>query len=167
MSSPTRSYHLPCALSPLLPANHLCRLLRTVRSLPLFLPVVFPAWPVYPNEWCLVWAVLCPSATFDEGHTILVGDALCGPRPHTAAGANQAAFHALSLHSVIEGLGEKGAQGLAKLKDDWEPVVLGYARELYESGQSIGNLCQFGDHPMSVDNLSGSRQEVLPASVKR
>jgi hypothetical protein len=103
--------------------------------------------------------VFCPTATFDQGHTILVGDALCGPRPHTAASTNQAAFHALSLHSMLEGSDGQSPLGLAKLRGDWEPFVLRYARELYKSGQSMGNLSQFGDHPMSVDNVSGSRKE--------
>lgn len=41
-----------------------------------------------------------------RGHFLLVGDAVLGPRPHTAASTNQAAVHALSLFHTLNGTDE-------------------------------------------------------------
>jgi len=77
------------------------------------------------------------------GKVILVGDAVAGCRPHTTAGTTQAAMHALLLGKVF---GE-GTMGL----DEWEELVLGYARKVQEIGARMGNLSQFGEHPMNDD----------------
>lgn len=55
-----------------------------------------------------------------NGKFILVGDALAGLRPHTTAGASQAAMHAMLLKRVFE---KDESLGI----DEWESKVLEWA----------------------------------------
>ncbi|KAF8505074.1 monooxygenase [Hysterangium stoloniferum] len=93
----------------------------------------------------VVTDVISPSAVFHDGHVILIGDALSGARPHTTA--NQAADHALRLHAVLQ----HDPRNLGCLKATWEPESLRYAKYLWDIGAAIGDLSQFGEHPMRAD----------------
>ena len=74
-----------------------------------------------------------------EGKVVMVGDALSGFRPHTAASTSQAAFHALSLRRVFSGeIGWKA----------YEESVLEFAASWQRKGVMLGNRSQFGEHPM-------------------
>lgn len=67
----------------------------------------------------------------------MVGDALSGFRPHTAASTSQAAFHALQLEGVFQG----------KLAlEDYEGV-LEFGKSWYKRGVMLGDRSQFGHHP--------------------
>jgi 2-polyprenyl-6-methoxyphenol hydroxylase-like FAD-dependent oxidoreductase len=54
---------------------------------------------------------------FPDGKVMLVGDAVAGLRPHTTAGTNQAALHALVLKKVFE-------KGSAMSVVRWEQKIL-------------------------------------------
>ena len=47
--------------------------------------------------------VISPKADFMSGKLLLVGDAVAGFRPHTAASTDQAAYHGLLLEKVFGG----------------------------------------------------------------
>jgi 2-polyprenyl-6-methoxyphenol hydroxylase-like FAD-dependent oxidoreductase len=73
-----------------------------------------------------------------NGKATLVGDALSGFRPHTAASTSQAAFHALQLEGVFQG----------KLTlEDYEEGVLEFAKSWHKRGVMLGDRSQFGHHP--------------------
>ncbi|KAK5233435.1 hypothetical protein LTR47_005528 [Exophiala xenobiotica] len=79
-----------------------------------------------------------------NGKAVLVGDALAGFRPHTAASTSQAAFDALMLERVFKG------------ETDWaefEEQVLDFAWSWQRRGVMLGNRSQFGHHPLA-DNGS-------------
>ena len=74
-----------------------------------------------------------------NGKAVLVGDALSGFRPHTAASTSQAAFHALMLAKVFSG------------EIDWDTYdehVLDFAKGWQRRGVMLGNRSQFGQHPL-------------------
>jgi hypothetical protein len=74
-----------------------------------------------------------------NGKAVLVGDALSGFRPHTAASTSQAAFHALQLEGVFMG----------KLSwDEYEARVLDFARAWFQRGVMLGTRSQYGHHPL-------------------
>jgi 2-polyprenyl-6-methoxyphenol hydroxylase-like FAD-dependent oxidoreductase len=75
---------------------------------------------------------------FLEGKAVLVGDAVAGFRPHTAASTNQAAYHALRLPDVFAG---------KKTKATYEDEVLDYANGMQRRGVQLGDRSQFGKHP--------------------
>jgi 2-polyprenyl-6-methoxyphenol hydroxylase-like FAD-dependent oxidoreductase len=82
--------------------------------------------------------VISPQAVFHDGHVVLVGDAVAGFRPHTAASTSQAAFHALKLNEYLR-------QGQV----DWtsyEDEIMHYARNGVEHGKKLGNRSQFQKH---------------------
>jgi 2-polyprenyl-6-methoxyphenol hydroxylase-like FAD-dependent oxidoreductase len=90
--------------------------------------------------------VIAPSAIFDSGRVLLIGDALAGLRPHTAMSTSQAAFDAMKLAEAINKvIGGQGMEALTK----WEEEVVKYATGLQSHGVHIGNRSQFGDHPLS------------------
>jgi 2-polyprenyl-6-methoxyphenol hydroxylase-like FAD-dependent oxidoreductase len=89
--------------------------------------------------------VIAPSAVLGDGRVLLLGDALAGFRPHTAASTNQAALDAMKLASTVEKIIEGG--GMEVLKS-WEAEVIEYGKELQSHGVQIGNRSQFGEHPM-------------------
>jgi len=73
-----------------------------------------------------------------DGKALLVGDAVAGFRPHTAASTSQAAFHALRLARVFQG---------EMNRDEYEAEVMDYARRLQKRGVELGNRSQFRSHP--------------------
>jgi 2-polyprenyl-6-methoxyphenol hydroxylase-like FAD-dependent oxidoreductase len=80
-----------------------------------------------------------PVSRLLNGRATLVGDALSGFRPHTAASTSQAAFHALQLEGVFQG----------KLTlEDYEERVLEFAKGWYKRGVMLGDRSQFGHHPL-------------------
>ena len=70
-----------------------------------------------------------------EGKLLLVGDALAGFRPHTAASTSQAAFHALLLQRLFD-----GELDLA----DMERMAMRNADVTSSSGIRMGDMSQFG-----------------------
>jgi 2-polyprenyl-6-methoxyphenol hydroxylase-like FAD-dependent oxidoreductase len=83
-----------------------------------------------------------PIARLLNGKATLVGDALSGFRPHTAASTSQAAFHALQLEAVFQG----------KLTlEDYEERVLEFAKGWQRRGVMLGDRSQFGYHPLQFD----------------
>jgi 2-polyprenyl-6-methoxyphenol hydroxylase-like FAD-dependent oxidoreductase len=74
------------------------------------------------------------------GKVVLVGDALAGFRPHTAASTGQAALHALLFERVFKG------------EMDWEEyeaIVLEHAEAWQKRGVMLGDRSQFGRHPLA------------------
>jgi hypothetical protein len=95
-----------------------------------------------------------PIARLLNGKAILVGDALSGFRPHTAASTSQAAFHALLLEQAFRG---------QMSWDEYEKEVLEFANNWQRRGVMLGQRSQFGEHP-----LSGEKVEMAPnEKVKR
>lgn len=75
-----------------------------------------------------------------DGKVVIVGDALSGFRPHTAASTSQAAFHAQRLDEVFQG----------QLSwEEYADAVLKYAWRLQKHGVQLGTRSQFGHHPLS------------------
>ncbi|CAF0992094.1 unnamed protein product [Adineta steineri] len=85
--------------------------------------------------------VLAPQATYYGGRIVLLGDALAAFRPHTGAGASQAAFHALQLWENMKNWHE-----WMKNKSSYEDLVMEFARYGVQHGQKLGNLSQFGHY---------------------
>ncbi|KAF7984140.1 hypothetical protein HWV62_16786 [Athelia sp. TMB] len=81
-------------------------------------------------------------ASFYEGKVLLVGDAVCGFRPHIAASTSQAALHAQLLDRML--------QGEINL-ENWERQVMEYASRVSKQGISMGDRSQFGNHPLGED----------------
>lgn len=73
------------------------------------------------------------------GKGVLIGDALSGFRPHTAASTSQAALHALLLPKVFEG---------ELSKDDYQREVISFARNMQRHGVMLGDRSQFDRHPL-------------------
>jgi 2-polyprenyl-6-methoxyphenol hydroxylase-like FAD-dependent oxidoreductase len=70
-----------------------------------------------------------------EGRAALLGDALAGFRPHTAASTSQAAFDASHLEQAFAG----------KISwDEYEQTVLEYATSWQKKGVRLGTMSQFG-----------------------
>jgi 2-polyprenyl-6-methoxyphenol hydroxylase-like FAD-dependent oxidoreductase len=69
-----------------------------------------------------------------EGKAVLLGDALAGFRPHTAASTSQAAFDALHLQQAFGG----------KISwNEYEDLVLEYATSWQKKGVRLGTSSQF------------------------
>jgi len=85
---------------------------------------------------------LATKAVFMNGKVFLAGDAIGGLRPHTTAGSSQAAMNALLLRRVFE---KDGGMSV----EEWEKAVVGWALLAYNVGVQMGNLSQFGNHPMA------------------
>lgn len=86
--------------------------------------------------------VISPRAVYIDWKVILVGDALCGLRPHTAASTSQAAMHALGLEDMMSG----------KMKlPDWEKQMMEWAEWMSRRGRAMGDMSQFGKHPLADD----------------
>ena len=84
--------------------------------------------------------VLSPRNVFLDGKVMLLGDAVAGFRPHTAASTSQAAFHAQVLDDLM--------RGRIRL-EDWERVTMDYARSMQKRGVQMGERSQFGKHPLA------------------
>jgi 2-polyprenyl-6-methoxyphenol hydroxylase-like FAD-dependent oxidoreductase len=76
---------------------------------------------------------------FLDGKAVLVGDALSGFRPHTAASTSQAALHALLLGKVFSG---------EMSREHYQENVIDYAKAVQEHGVRLGERSQFGRHPL-------------------
>ncbi|KAL6707461.1 hypothetical protein ACN47E_004031 [Coniothyrium glycines] len=90
--------------------------------------------------------VIAPSAMQSGGRVLLIGDALAGFRPHTAASTNQAALDALKFAEAMEKV--INSNNIDALKQ-WEDEVLEYAKYMQSHGVEIGERSQFGRHPLS------------------
>ena len=84
--------------------------------------------------------VLSPRNSFFEGKVLLIGDAVAGFRPHTAASTSQAAFDALMLDELMRGEIDN---------DQWQEKTMDYARKMQRRGVEMGQRSQFGHHPLS------------------
>lgn len=84
--------------------------------------------------------VISPRNSFFDGKVLLVGDALAGFRPHTAASTSQAAFDALRIGEWFGGEIDKAT---------YDRRVLEYAKVLQEKGILLGERSQFGRHPFA------------------
>jgi 2-polyprenyl-6-methoxyphenol hydroxylase-like FAD-dependent oxidoreductase len=84
--------------------------------------------------------VISPQNSFFDEKVLLVGDALAGFRPHTAASTSQAAFDALRMGEWFGGEIDKTA---------YDTRVLEYAKELQQKGVMLGERSQFGRHPFA------------------
>ncbi|RAR08907.1 FAD/NAD(P)-binding domain-containing protein [Stemphylium lycopersici] len=88
--------------------------------------------------------VIAPSALLDGGRVLLLGDALAGFRPHTAASTNQAALDAMKLAVAVDQL----LGGNMEALKSWEDEVMEYGKAMQSHGVQMGNRSQFGEHPM-------------------
>jgi len=79
--------------------------------------------------------VISPQISFFDNKLLLMGDAIAGFRPHTAASTSQAAYDALLLERRMQG--EMSEQ---EMQDE----MLGYAKQLSAAGIRMGNRSQFG-----------------------
>jgi hypothetical protein len=70
------------------------------------------------------------------GKVMLVGDAVAGFRPHTAASTSQAAYHATLLDRVMRKEMEW---------EDLEGLIMDHGRYMCEAGIRMGNRSQFND----------------------
>lgn len=84
--------------------------------------------------------VIAPTNSLMGGKVLLVGDALAGFRPHTAASTGQAAFDALRLGEWMTGGMER---------ESYNEQVVAYAREVQALGVRLGERSQFGRHPLA------------------
>lgn len=84
--------------------------------------------------------VIAPENAFLGHKVLLVGDALAGFRPHTAASTSQAAFDALMLAELLLGKIDQAEYGQR---------VLRYAHEVQRRGVELGERSQFGKHPFA------------------
>lgn len=82
---------------------------------------------------------ISPQNSYLDGKVLLVGDALAGFRPHTAASTGQAAFDALTLGEMLRGEIEK---------EEYDEKVMEFARRVQAHGVNLGERSQFGRHPL-------------------
>ena len=83
-----------------------------------------------------------------NGKVAIVGDALAGFRPHTAASTSQAAFDAMMLERVFAG------------RQGWEACekqMLDFAWSWQQRGVMLGERSQHGRHPLSKGEKAGSK----------
>lgn len=77
---------------------------------------------------------------FMDGKVLIVGDALAGFRPHTAASTSQAAYDALMIGEWMNGnIDQK----------EYESRVMDFATRLQHQGVMLGERSQFGRHPLN------------------
>ncbi len=87
--------------------------------------------------------VLSPECSFFRDKVLLVGDAVAGFRPHTAASTSQAALHALLLDEVIR---------CEMSWDEMKKRMMEHARYMVKAGIRMGDGSQF-------DSLKGTRYD--------
>ncbi|OQN97597.1 hypothetical protein B0A48_16461 [Cryoendolithus antarcticus] len=78
--------------------------------------------------------------SFLGGKLVLVGDALAGFRPHTAASTGQAAFDALRLGELLGG---------EISRKQYDEAILDFAKKMQAHGVYLGQRSQFGEHPFN------------------
>lgn len=100
----------------------------------------------------VVTDVLPAKALHMGGKVVLVGDALCGLRPHTAASTSQAAMHAMKLGEAFEKSGGKkeDLQAWAKEVEEW-------GAWMSKRGRVMGDRSQFGEHPLADDRKNDAK----------
>lgn len=84
--------------------------------------------------------VISPNNRYLDGRVLLVGDALAGFRPHTAASTSQAAFDAMMLGEWMPGNIDRKA---------YDERLMEYAQEVQHRGVVLGERSQFGRHPLA------------------
>jgi 2-polyprenyl-6-methoxyphenol hydroxylase-like FAD-dependent oxidoreductase len=84
--------------------------------------------------------VRSPQNSFLDGKVLLVGDALAGFRPHTAASTGQAAFDALRMGDWFGG---------EINEEKYHERVLEFSKVVQEKGVMLGERSQFGRHPFA------------------
>ncbi|KAG8528804.1 uncharacterized protein KY384_006493 [Bacidia gigantensis] len=84
--------------------------------------------------------VLASENIFYDGKVLVLGDALAGFRPHTAASTNQAAYDAILLSDLMEG--QMALQA-------WKQKTMAYAIDMQRRGVTMGERSQFGRHPFA------------------
>ena len=84
--------------------------------------------------------VISPRNTFYNGKMLLIGDAVAGFRPHTAASTSQAAFDAIKLEELM-------AEEITLR--EWGDQTMEYAKLMQRKGIELGERSQFGRHPLS------------------
>jgi 2-polyprenyl-6-methoxyphenol hydroxylase-like FAD-dependent oxidoreductase len=99
--------------------------------------------------------VIAPQACHYNGRVILLGDALAGFRPHTAASTSQAAFHASQLWKNMKSWDE-----WMKNKSLYEETVMEFARHGIQHGQNLGSISQFGHHKLD------GKMSMAPPSIR-
>ncbi|KAK5111450.1 hypothetical protein LTR62_004902 [Meristemomyces frigidus] len=82
--------------------------------------------------------VISPQNSHMDGKVLLVGDALAGFRPHTAASTGQAAYDALTFGKWM-----KGEISAKTYNED----VTDFAWRVQRHGVRLGQRSQFGEHP--------------------
>ena len=85
--------------------------------------------------------VISPENSFFNGKLLLVGDALAGFRPHTAASTGQAAHNALELGRWLRG---------EIVKQEYDASVHDFAVRVQRHGVELGERSQFGRHPFAA-----------------
>ena len=83
---------------------------------------------------------ICDECVFMDGMVLMVGDALAGFRPHTAASTSQGAFDALTLGRLLRK--EIDLQ-------EYRQEVLDFASRVQKHGVVLGERSQFGRHPFA------------------
>lgn len=83
--------------------------------------------------------VIATQNSFFDGKVLLIGDAVAGFRPHTAASTSQAAYDAQLLYDYMKGEMDR---------EEWEKRTMEYARDMQAKGVQMGERSQFGEHPM-------------------
>lgn len=92
--------------------------------------------------------VISPAAIVpQDDRVLLIGDALAGFRPHTAASTNQAAMNAMELAEALDKI--IGGRNRDETLNMWQESVLTYAKSMQKHGVQIGNRSQFGIHPLN------------------
>lgn len=86
-----------------------------------------------------IFDLLVPRLVF--GRVVLIGDAACLVRPHTASGTSKAAADALSLAHALRDQGETLELALRS----WESERLSAARQLSEYGRAIAGRGNLGE----------------------
>lgn len=84
--------------------------------------------------------VISPQNAFFNGKLLLIGDAVAGFRPHTAASTSQAAFDAQKLEPLMTG--EIGLE-------QWKQETMEYAKYMQARGVEMGKRSQLGQPPLS------------------
>lgn len=81
--------------------------------------------------------VISDQNKFVHGKVLLVGDALAGFRPHTAASTGQAAHDALEMGRWLKG---------ETSREEYDASVMEFAKRVQRSGVVMGERSQFGRH---------------------
>lgn len=84
--------------------------------------------------------VISPNNYYMDGKVLLIGDALAGFRPHTAASTSQAAFDAMTLGEWMTGSIDR---------EEYNERLIEYAKEVQHRGVVLGERSQFGRHPLT------------------